>query len=100
MMLKVVCELSRKWIVLPITPFAELQQNTKLAPFFSKCRLAFDGMHIPAHVPAEKSKPFQNRSGYLSHNTFTACTFGLKFAFVSGWEGEMHWSIAYMIFFN
>ncbi|KAF4137045.1 DDE superfamily endonuclease [Phytophthora infestans] len=87
--LKVVCSLAKKYIVQPKTPSNELAKNPKYASQFDKCRLAFDGTHIPAYVPEKDAKPFRDRTGRLSQNVFAACTFDMQFAFVlAGWEGS------------
>ena len=85
-----IVSLASKYIRLPgpETP-QEIQSNSKFYPFFKDCRMALDGTHIPAFVPAHLAKPYRNRKGFLSQNVLAACSFDMRFTYVlAGWEGS------------
>jgi hypothetical protein len=68
---------------------ARISKDPKFSPFFDNCRMAVDGTHIPAMVPAAKCQPFRNRKGALSQNVLAACDMDLCFTYVlAGWEGS------------
>lgn len=89
---KAICSLATKYIRLPgdETPF-EIRSNPKLYPFFTDCRMALDGTHIPAFVPTGSADPYRDRKGNLSQNVLAACSFDMLFTYVLvGWEGSAH----------
>ena len=85
-----ICSLAEKYIVLPGNEVSHvLKKNPKFYPFFKDCRMALDGTHIPAFVPASLTQPNRNRKGFLSQNVLAACSFDLFFTYVLvGWEGS------------
>ncbi|KAF0748085.1 hypothetical protein AaE_007474 [Aphanomyces astaci] len=69
----------------PVHP--NILHSRKFFPFFSNCRMAMDGTHIPVAVPSSMVARFQSRKG-VTMNVLAACDFDLKFTFVlAGWEG-------------
>jgi hypothetical protein len=61
--------------------------NPKFAPYFSKCRMATDGTHLPVFVPSAHADAFRGRKG-LTQNVLASCSFDLQFTYVlAGWEG-------------
>lgn len=87
--LDAISALAERYIVLPSMPSSELAENPKYHGQFSRCRLAFDGTHIPAFIRGDKAKAYHDRNGELSQNVFAACTFEMQFAYVlAGWEGS------------
>jgi hypothetical protein len=68
------------------------QSNHKLIPYFEKCIVALDRVHIPTHVPASCNPvAYCNRNGFLSQNVLGVCDFNLCFTYLHvGWEGSAH----------
>ena len=67
----------------------EIQENTKLFPFFKDCLRAIDGTHIKVNPPAAECARYHNRKTGTSTNVLAACTFDMHFCYVlSGWEGS------------
>ncbi|ETV86768.1 hypothetical protein H257_01851 [Aphanomyces astaci] len=67
---------------------AFIENNLKFTPYFSKCRMAIDGTHIPVWVKSDQGAPFQGRKG-VTMNVLAACNFDLQFTYVlEGWEGS------------
>ncbi|KAH9151365.1 hypothetical protein LEN26_003875 [Aphanomyces euteiches] len=65
-----------------------IESNPKYFPFFSNCRMAIDGTHIPVRVPAREAAAFHGRKG-LTMNVLAACDFDLMFTYIlAGWEGS------------
>lgn len=69
----------------------QIENNSKLYPYFKNCIGAIDGTHILAKVASHEAIPYRNRKGDISQNVLAACKFNLQFVYVlPGWEGSAH----------
>jgi hypothetical protein len=88
-----------RYVRLPLasdpTP-SEIFNNPKQFPFFQDVIGAIDGSHFLASSSAEGRHHARNRKGLLTQNCLLACSFDLRFTYISsGWEGSASDAVMY-----
>ncbi|XP_071696406.1 uncharacterized protein [Rutidosis leptorrhynchoides] len=74
-----------------VISFRQRLQLKKILPIFKNCIGAIDGTHVRVRVPNKDAPRYRGRKGYPTINALVACTFDLKFTYVSsGWEGRYY----------
>lgn len=74
----------------------KILSDPKFYPFFKDAKAAIDGTHIPAHPPSWARAACRDRSGEVSQNVLSACTFDMQFCYVlAGWEGSISDSLLF-----
>ena len=56
-----------------------IEENPKLAPFFSNCIGATDGSLIPAIIPSYEQGPWRDRKGNITQNILIVANFDLLY---------------------
>ena len=69
------------------TPPPEIQNNSKLSPYFDECRGTMDGVQFDGWVHEGDSDRYQSQKGRISQNVLACSDFKLRFVF-TGWEGS------------
>ena len=69
----------------------EIQNSTKLYPFFKDCIGAIDGSLVPLVVSQDEAAASRTRKGFTAQNVLIACNFDCTISYVlAGWEGSAH----------